>query len=97
MKGKILGEQECAGSSPRVTWGKAHTHPYGRHTGGWQGYVPRPHHSGLGECQGELGATLDLAHALAIQPFNVLGNVTAFTSSPAQFSEVPITPGKHQT
>lgn len=31
-----------------------------------EAYIPRPHHSWLGECQGKLSSALNLAHTLAI-------------------------------
>lgn len=59
-------------------------------------YVPCPNYTRLGEGQGELCSTFDLAHPLSIKSLDVLGDVTAFTSSPAQFSKVTVTPGKYQ-
>lgn len=31
-----------------------------------EAYIPCPHHSWLGECQGKLSSALNLAHTLAI-------------------------------
>lgn len=71
--------------------------PHGLHGPHAGVHAPRPHHARLRERQGELRAALDLAHALPVQPLDVLGNIAAFASSAAQFSEVAIAPGEHQT
>ena len=52
-------------------------------------YIPCPNYTRLGEGQRELCSTFDLAHPLSIKSLNVLGDVTAFTSSPAQFPKSP--------
>lgn len=57
---------------------------------------PGPHHTGLGERQGELGPTFDLTHSLPIEPLNVLWDITALAAAPSELPKVPVAPGEHQ-